>query len=371
MIDVRYSYPFLQNPTIEAHEDNYLEEGPLYINHYQNCYGLPYMALAKGDINHVGGGLMVSDDLHVGTLYDFEFGDCEKVYDDVIFIGHISSVCWGHTITDSVGRLWWTATELKQKYDCLPVYYFSETPLNGNYLEFIKLFGVPLTQFRRLSKITHFRSVYVPDTCFDNYHVSLRYTKEYVSLINHVVNHVLHQGSSISYPRKFFLMRENSSRQICSNALKQIITDLGYKIIFPEKLSVSDQISLFQNAESIVSEESSLSHNFIFCKKGTKAIILRKANTINIYQALINELRQLDVVYIDCHLSICINQRHRGPFFLYANNNFCSYFNQTTPDFPYKEFATYIENECSGNVWDSIYHIDPYYKNIIQQLLFP
>lgn len=366
MIDVRYSYPFLQNPTIEAHKENYLEEGPLRINHYQNCYGLPYMALTKGDINYVGGGLKVSDDLHIGTLYDFKSGDCEKVYDDVIFIGHISSVCWGHTITDSIGRLWWTVTELKQKYDRLPIYYFSETPLNGNYLEFIKLLGVSLNRFCRISKITRFRSVYVPDTCFDNHRVSLRYTKEYISLINHVIRY----GSNMSYPRKFFLMRENSSRQICSSILNQIVIDLGYNLIFPEKLSVSDQICLFQNAESIISEESSLSHNFVFCKEGTKAIILRKANTINIYQALINQLRQLDVVYIDCHLSVCINQRHRGPFFLYANNNFCSYFNQTTPDFPYDEFATYIENACGRDVWNNIHHIEPYYKGIIQKLLF-
>lgn len=365
MIDVRYSYSFLQDPTIEAHKDNYFKTGSLKINHYQNCYGLPYKALAKEDINYVGGGLKISDDLTIGTLYDFKSDDYKKVDQDVIFIGHISSVCWGHTITDSIGRLWWIVTELKKNYNHLPIYYFSETPLVGNYLEFIKLLGVPLNLFCHISKITHFRSVYVPDTCFDNHRVSLRYTKEYVSLIDHICR----KGSKRSFPRKIFLMRENSSRQICCSGLSQIIIDLGYNLVYPEKLSVPDQVSLFQNAESIVSEESSLSHNFLFCKERTKVVILRKANTINVYQALINQLRHLDVVYIDCHLSVCINQRHRGPFFLYANDNFCSYFNRVTLAFPYDEFASYIEEACGKNVWNNIHHVDSYYKEIIENLI--
>lgn len=365
MIDIRYSYPFLQAPTIEAHKDNYFKTGSLKINHYQNCYGLPYTALAKEDINYVGGGLKISDDLTIGTLYDFKSDEYEKVEQDVIFIGHISSVCWGHTITDSIGRLWWIVTELKKKYNHLPIYYISETPLVGNYWEFIKLLGVPLTHFFRISKITHFRSVFVPDTCFDNHRISLRYTKEYVSLIDHICR----LGSKKSFPRKIFLMRKNSSRQICSSSLSQLVIDSGYHRVFPEELSVSDQISLFQHAESIVSEESSLSHNFVFCKEGTKVIILRKGNTVNVYQALINQLRHLDVIYIDCHLSICVNQRHRGPFFIYANNYICSYFNHMTPPFPYDEFATYIENELGKNVWNNIHNIDSYYKGIIENLI--
>ncbi|MCQ2317762.1 MAG: glycosyltransferase family 61 protein [Bacteroidales bacterium] len=365
MIDIHYSYPLLQDPTIEAHKDNYFETGSLCINHYKDCYGLPYKALAKEDINYVGGGLKISDNLNIGTIYDFKFDEGEKVDQDIIFIGHISSVCWGHTITDSIGRLWWIVTEIKKKYNHLPIYYISETHLDGNYLEFIKLIGIPLTQFYRISKITLFRSVYIPDTCFDNHRISLRYTKEYVSLIDHICR----QGSNIFSPRKIFLMRENSLRQICSSRLSQIIIDSGYHLIFPEKLSVPDQISLFQNAESIVSEESSLSHNFIFCREGTKVVILRKVNTVNIYQALINQLRHLDVVYIDCHLSICINQRHRGPFFLYANDNLCSYFNYMTPDFPYDEFASYIEDACGKNIWNNIYHIDSCYREIIENLI--
>ena len=76
MIDVRYSYHFLQNSTLKAHKDNYFEENSLSIIHYYNCYGLPYKKLSKGEINYVGGGLKVSDILHIGTLYDFDSCNC-------------------------------------------------------------------------------------------------------------------------------------------------------------------------------------------------------------------------------------------------------------------------------------------------------
>ena len=365
MIDVQHTYPLLRNLTLEAHQMDYFNPLPLHIVHHQDCYGLPYKPINKGDINIVGGGLRLACSSGVGTLYDFDEQNSIEITEDIIFVGHISSVCWGHTITDSTARLWWVANNKHAKLRILPIFYISETPLCGNYLEFIKLLGIPENHLHRLVDITHFHSVYLPDVCFDNHRVSLKFSKEYVSLINKVLNH----RSKIPLPKKIFLVKKNSRRQICSEDVYKIITKHGYVMIHPDELSVPDQLSLFQNAESIISEESSLSHNFIFCRDGTKVVILRKANTINIYQALINQLRKLDVAYIDCHLSIMIKQRHRGPFFLYANKNFCEYFQEIEKTFPHEEFVLYLKNEGGENFWKTTLPLDVNYKEIIHELL--
>lgn len=367
MINVEHTYSHLCDLTLKAHQEKFNHPLPLRIQHYDDCYGLPYKVITKRGVNFVGGGLKTSSNHDVGTLYEFECGDVsQEILEDVIYVGHISSICWGHTITDSIARLWWIINDAeKNKYAHFPICYFSETPLSNNYLEFIRLLGVPTNNLYRISQITHFNSVYVPDVCFDNHSVSLKFSNEYVNLINNVIN----RCSYCATPQRIFLARENSCRQVCSNDIKLILEKKGYVVIYPDKLSVSSQICLFQNAESIVAEESSISHNFIFCKEGTKVIILRKANTINMYQALINQLRKLDVVYIDCHLSICLEQPHRGPFFLYANDNFCNYFQKKMPTFPYKEFKSYLQNKFGVNILPHTYRIDSNYKDIIQKIV--
>ena len=366
MTSVEYTYPFLRNATIVASKENYLNPKSLQVTHYCDCYGLPYRPLAKGDVNYVGGGLRTLTGEEFGTLYEYDSKDAINIKEEVCFIGHISSICWGHIITDSIARLWWLADpSIKNHLINLPIYYFSETPLSGNFLDFIKLLGIPINNLHRLNRVTHFESVYVPDVCFDNHRISLRYSKEYNSLINQLITRCEH----ISTPRKFYLIRENSNRQICSNEIRMILEKTGFECIFPERYSVPYQISLFHNAKCIVSEESSLSHNFIFCKPYTRVIILRKANTINIYQALINTMRNLNVTYIDCHLSIGLNQRHRGPFFLYANENFCNYFRQNKRQFPYIEFNEYIQITKVAPSKNTTHPLDSHYKEIIQEIL--
>lgn len=366
MINVENVYPFLINPTLKVHEEKYLDEHPLGIKHYYNCYGIPYKVLRRGSINIMGGGLRISTNSFVGTSYSFNSKDCVYVDEEVIYVGFISSLCWGHTITDSLARLWWIIDKcLARQFKYLPIYYFSETPIEGNFLQFIELLGISKEKLHRISCVMHFRSIYVPDVCFDNLRVSLSYSLEYVSLVDEIVRN----SASLMSPKKIFFIKENSNRQICSKEIVHILEKNGFVSVFPEKHSVSTQIGLIQNADFIVSEESSLSHNFIFCKKGAKVIILRKANTINIYQALINRIRNLDVVYIDCHLSVYNRKQHRGPFFLYANENFCNYFQCEIPSFPYDEFLLYLKLKCGFDILSVSNALDSNYKDILSKLI--
>ncbi len=367
MIDVENAYSFLKSPTLKAHEDTYLDKHTLEIKHYYDCYGIPYKVLQRGSTNIMGGGLKVSSSIFLGTPYYFNSKDCVSVNEDVIYAGYISSLCWGHTITDSLARLWWIInTSLGKKYEHLPIYYYSETPIEGNFLQFIELLGISKKNLHRISCTTYFKSILVPDACFDNHRISLSYSKEYVSLIDSIIR----KCASIESPQKILFIREDSNRQISSKKIIEILETKGFIHIYPERYSVPTQISFIQNAEVIVAEESSLSHNFVFCKDGAKVIILRKANTINIYQALINKLRKLDVAYIDCHLSVYNKLQHRGPFFLYANERFCNYFECDVPPFPYGEFLSYLKIECGSDILSDIGKVvDPNYKDILKTLI--
>lgn len=105
--------------------------------------------------------------------------------------------------------------------------------------------------------------------------------------------------------------------------IENVFKKIGYSIIYPEKLTFFEQLYILQNCDSFASTEGSTSHNALFLREGAECIILRKADYINMYQLPINELKNLNVTYIDAHLSIYAepNFKYVGPFFMYVNSN--------------------------------------------------
>lgn len=84
---------------------------------------------------------------------------------------------------------------------------------------------------------------------------------------------------------------------------------------------------MLQHVKSLVATEGSIAHNAVFCRPGTEVIILRKAFYTNDHQYVINQMRELNVTYIDVHLSLFTNdQPNLGPFFLYVNDNLVRFF---------------------------------------------
>ena len=82
---------------------------------------------------------------------------------------------------------------------------------------------------------------------------------------------------------------------------------------------------------------------------------MRKADYPNVYQQVINELRNLDCTTVNSSLSVMNDERYPygGPFFVYPNEQLCDLLTQTGSSkinkvntsrilFPFKEFRDYI-----------------------------
>jgi len=327
-------------------------ETSLKVKVYKDCYGLPFKAQSINGVYVDGGGLCVDGTVVANTSltsgwqsgYEFYTGDAISVEGTVIFIGMLCNYCWGHTITDSMAHLWWFHTdEYTTKYSTLPIYYWAPQPLIGNYWEMIRLAGVPMDKLVYLDKLTHFESAIVPDNCFDRIEGDRRiYSKEYSNLIDNIVENATKKRNN--FPERVALLRPNQHRQYFCKAMRRILRTQGYSFVDPLHYTVQQQIAIFSQAREIVVEESSMAHNMVFCQNGTKVIILRKCNAINEYQATISQMRNLDVTYVDCHLSVLTRNvlPTEGPFFCYANRQFCQCFNVKYKGFPYKEFNKWL-----------------------------
>lgn len=84
---------------------------------------------------------------------------------------------------------------------------------------------------------------------------------------------------SLDYPPKVFLARGKDSLRPMGNfdEVEEFLGGLGFVTVFPEKLSLEDQIGLFSNVESLIAEGGAALTGLIFAEK-LKSLIHIEAN---------------------------------------------------------------------------------------------
>jgi len=250
------------------------------------------------------------------------FGEYKRIEATAIYVGCLYSV-WGHAFLDNLRRLWFLLSEdgtqfLKNKdVKLIYVNHFQSAP-GENFWKLVKRLGLPHERFEVVTEVTQFREIIFPETSFC-YADNASFYEEHNSLIEKILEDVPDDNR---FEKVYFsraCLRNQQWREYGEYKIERIFKELGFCIFCPEKLSLEDQLLLMKNCKEFVAAEGSVAHNSIFCQQGTKVTILRKADYVNDYQLAINEMRSLDILYVDIHhsvppfpISISI-----GPFYLY------------------------------------------------------
>lgn len=122
--------------------------------------------------------------------------------------------------------------------------------------------------------------IYIPNQNLNIYPQSL------VNEIRSFLENLKRNSKQIDFDfKKIFISRseiKTSSRYMLNQKnIEKIAKNFGYAIFNPEKLSFSDQMILFSNAQVIIGEFGSGLHNSIFSQKGT---IIYCLNWLTLYQ---------------------------------------------------------------------------------------
>lgn len=245
--------------------------------------------------------------------YDYNIDDLDISNLTVVFCGYYHKA-WGHFITESISRLWY-ALEKNPEVDRYVFIgdYGKESCFSGNYLEFLKLLGIA-DKTEIIIRPTKYKKVIIPDNGFvyNEY-----YTEKYVQMFNTINERGLSLYDGEKYEKVFFSKRLIDS-SIMSNINEKVIDTFfkqnGYKIFYPERLSLIDTIGILQNARFFAGLTSSLSHNLLFADSNTTMISIEKQAFHNPYQVFVGKIKECETIYIDAcrHLfPVCAG----GPFF--------------------------------------------------------
>lgn len=305
----------------------YQYTAPLGFRVYEDAIILPQLdgRFATGGAVSSRGDLIPDTTLHEGIEGRYAYDVCEVVDidADAIYVGYFFS-CWGHVITDVIKKLWFLSSPDGQRLvaDGAQVCYLPEpgNKLEGVALEVCRLLGIDTRKMIPIRSLTRYRRLYVPDNSFmDSADVKL-WTDTYCSMIRAIREAVPVPAGS---PERIYLSRRRFSswqREMGERELEEAYRREGFTVIYPERLSIEEQIGLLRGCRELVSTDGSVAHNVVFCEPGVRQTILLKSDFINPYQLAIDEAFGIGATLVPVHRSVCNNPLTpwMGPFYLSA-----------------------------------------------------
>ncbi|CAM3689721.1 glycosyltransferase family 61 protein [Bordetella bronchialis] len=108
--------------------------------------------------------------------------------------------------------------------------------------------------------------------------VAARQTALDVERIRAVVNRCRHAIGGLVGPsrgRKVYAARRGAIRNLLNqDELEAGLMDLGFEVVHPEKLSIEEQIGVFEQADVVVGPTGAQMTNIAWCRPGTRVIVL-------------------------------------------------------------------------------------------------
>ena len=322
------------------------KRGPLSYEVLHDAYVLPSNGSNRAGICTSDKHFIPSSSFSGGEQRDVCFDDYHRMDATAIYVGCLYSV-WGHAFLDNLRRLWFLLSDEGQRLlasDDVKIIYvnhFKRAP-GENFWKLVRRLGLPSERFEEVAEVTQYSTIIFPEASFC-YADDASFSEEHNALINIILQDIPEDNR---YEKVYFsraCLRSQQWREYGEYKIERIFKQLGFCIFCPENLPLEEQLLLMKNCKQFVAAEGSVAHNSIFCTPGTKVTILRKADYVNGYQLAINEMRSLDVTYVDIHHSVppYPNSIMIGPFYLYITEELLRFAQFSILHLPYWMLPSY------------------------------
>lgn len=120
----------------------------------------------------------------------------------------------------------------------------------------------------------------------------------------------------------------------------------GYKVIYPEKISMLRTLSILKGCDSFVASSGTNAHNAIFLKNQSTCICLNRSSHVHYVQTMIDRMNHLNAIYVDVFFSSIPSNWSAGPFLFMPTKYLLHFFRDQGFHFNerrlYKAFPLYL-----------------------------
>lgn len=283
--------------------------------------------------------------IRIDGAYSFEEYSDEYYDVPVIYLGYFFRH-WGHFLMDCTTRMW---ILLDDKYNGYKVA-FPNHPANvrdGNYNRFLQLIGVDEERVVKIDVPTRFSTIIVPSE--SRIQIENRHTKAWYDIFDRACQNAVYEINKI--PKKVYFSRGKMDKpELGESEIEHNFALNGYKVVYPELLSLDEQIGIFRHTEEVASTNSSICMNVVFAREGLKWIVINKYSLPHQNFAELRYEKNLDLTYVDAfddRLNFYGNMIGSLPYLVSFNKNLKKMFEDN--DMMYETFSKgyRIGNICS------------------------
>lgn len=329
-VDKQYLYNIASSKTIleqlsQSHENKELP----YILRVENGIVLPRKNVTNGNVVRALGGVLNEQHIYLEESREYDFGGgydveeetIEKRDEAVIYLGR-GFPHFGVVMVDLIRRLYFKYSEEGRGLKLCFCGIYSEPGTFGRAddrsWELLEDMGIHREDVIDVRTPMQFKMLYVPEPGFE---YEQYYHKEFRIPYKAIYDKVTPKNVD-----KLYLSRKRmgTTKEAGEEIIEKFFSMNGFKVIYPDELSILEQVSWYKGAKMIASVEGTISHNILFCTPGTEQIVIRKHTRIEPRHFLFNELMDSPVTYIDCLFNFIPKfPRHYdiGPFCMMFNRN--------------------------------------------------
>ena len=250
--------------------------------------------------------------------------DTFEASDESVIYGGIIYYHFGHFLIDSFSRLWFAAKnkDLKHRYAFVTVGNFE---LELYHINLLNLIGINKERILIVEKPTKFKEVIIPK---QSWYTAGIFNPELFKLTWETIS----DGISPGPHKKIYLSRSKFYKKNLLNEayFEDFFKKRGFEIVYPEQLSIEEQVSYISGADEIACTYGTLAHLAVFAKQKAKCIyLLRYSMTVGGFQHFIHKTKNIDYAFIDVTMNILpVYHSFKGPFLIGPSYYWCSFINK-------------------------------------------
>ncbi|PPB53529.1 glycosyltransferase family 61 protein [Campylobacter hyointestinalis] len=258
-----------------------------------------------------GESLRSVEDWLIGADITQNFENIKYMDIEVVYLGPIKRHL-AHNYIEVFSRLWYFLDKTNLKYK---IAFMSQKDdvINWNLISFFftKL-GIDIDDLIEITEPTKFKSVIIPE---QSCQLNGKAYKEYKVLFETYCKDIYTSNYEKVYFSKTYDI-VSKFRDRCANwdLLDDIMQKNGFKVMYPELMSIEEMISALYNCKIFVAQSGSNAHNAIFCKDNCEIWVLNRSEHIHPYQTLIAQLRNFSTQYVDMFIPFLPVHWDIGPF---------------------------------------------------------
>lgn len=255
---------------------------PCSVEIYRNAYILPHKkdhsVWGIGGVLDEMGNYVVNSGYDgwfpFGGKYDFDESQISFYDEDIIWFG-IFTYHWGHFLVDNVSRMWYVVNN----YNNERIAYVSKgKEIDSNFEDFFIKLGIPAKNLLPIKKPSKFRRVIIPEYSKTDY----KYFSEFTHIFEKVISVALNQSKPIHLKSKVYLsrlsFRDAQNKEFGEKRIEDFFVEQGFLVLYPEKMSLTEQIVMINNSDTIACINGTIPLNICFLEnKNLELIVLNKS----------------------------------------------------------------------------------------------